>query len=80
MTRIHLVPPLPGTGLSLRDRVLMSLDLEDIPTEEIAQWMKVKLYTLYTYRNRIRKKLLKLDRSEHPAWVTAWLRRFPGSS
>jgi DNA-binding NarL/FixJ family response regulator len=70
--------PLAGAGLSVREQELIALDLHDVPTEAIARWMDVALFTLYTYRNRIRKKLRKLDPAEWPEWVVEWLRRFPG--
>lgn len=74
----ELAPGLSGVQLSERERELVGLDLQDVPTEEIARWMRIEVYTVYTYRSRIRKKLRKLDSAGQPHWVSAWLRRFPG--
>src|SRR5262249_27028632 len=70
--------PLAGARLSVREQQLIALDLHDVPTEDSARWMEVALFTLYTYRNRIRKKLRRIEPAELPAWAVDWLRRFPG--
>lgn len=70
--------PLAGVGLSVREQELIALDLHNVPTEAIARWMEVALLTIYTYRNRIRKKLRKLEPPVWPEWVVEWMQRFPG--
>jgi DNA-binding NarL/FixJ family response regulator len=70
--------PLTGVGLSEREQELIALDLHNVPTEAIARWMEVALLTIYTYRNRLRKKLRKLDQAVWPEWAVEWLQRFPG--
>ncbi len=70
--------PLADARLSIREQELIALDLHDVPTEDIARWMEVALFTLYTYRNRLRKKLRQIDPTALPEWAAEWLRRFPG--
>ena len=67
---------LSGARLTEREQELVALDLQGIPAATSARWMRVETYTIYTYRSRIRKKLLKM--SELPDWAVTWLRRFPG--
>lgn len=75
---MDVLRPLADDRLSLRERQLIALDLRDVPTEDIARWMEVKPLTLYTYRNRLRKKLRRFDPGDLPDLAREWLRRFPG--
>lgn len=77
---LDVLRPIADDRLSLRERQLIALDLRDVPTDDIARWMEVKPLTLYTYRNRLRKKLRRFDPADLPDLAREWLRRFPGQT
>ena len=62
---------LQDTGLSSRDLEFLALELQDLPPEEIAQRLSIKVESVYTARSRICQKVDVGSIFELRQWVRA---------
>ncbi|HEU4329001.1 MAG TPA: hypothetical protein VFS21_38035 [Roseiflexaceae bacterium] len=70
----------PPNFLSKSERDLVREDLRLSTTAEIARTLHLSHKTIHSYRTHIRKQFLGIATAQRPAWMQAWLRRYPGVS
>ncbi|GAB4208519.1 MAG: hypothetical protein OHK0022_38190 [Roseiflexaceae bacterium] len=68
----------PGDFLTETERNIVREDLRLNNTPEIARLLHLSTKTIIGYRSTIRTKFLGIPPALRPAWMDAWLRRYPG--
>ncbi|GAB4216620.1 MAG: hypothetical protein OHK0022_57970 [Roseiflexaceae bacterium] len=69
----------PVRVLNATEQALVREDLRSIKSEQIARTLGISPSTISAHRTNIRRKFNIMPEHRRPAWVQAWLRRFPGS-
>ncbi|GAB4207934.1 MAG: hypothetical protein OHK0022_36800 [Roseiflexaceae bacterium] len=68
----------PERFLNRSERNIVREDLRLNSTNEVSRILHMTTRTINYYRSNIRSQFLSIPPEQRPAWMDAWLRRYPG--